>query len=429
MKTFRLFFGLIGVVGLAVPMAAASCSDETEDGSSGSGTPTTTTSNGGSGGSGVGGGSGGIGGDPDPFPLNGSDCSDPSGTAGQLQITEVVNGLSSPVLATHAWGDSERLYIVEQRGRIQLWRNNTLTEFLDIESLVDFGGERGLLGLAFHPDYVNNGRFFVHYSDTGGDTAIQEFQRSAGDPDAADPNPVGMPFIQISQPYGNHNGGSIEFSPFDGFLYIGLGDGGSGGDPDGNGQDDTTELGALLRIDVDPMPYTVPPGNLAAPSADTIYDWGLRNPYRFAFDPCNGDRYIGDVGQNQLEEIDIAGPMDGNINWGWNTMEGTQCFNSNNCDMSGLRLPATEYDHNTGCSVTGGFVYRGTAIPWLRGAYLYGDYCGGQVWMLRWDGSQATDESQVLDTGFNISGFGQDNDGEVYVIDYNGGSLHRVTSM
>jgi len=349
-----------------------------------------------------------------------------------LQTTEVVNGLNSPVAATHAWGDSERLYILEQRGRIQLWRNNTLSEFLDITGLVDFGGERGLLGLAFHPDYVTNGRFFVHYSDdaNGGDTAVQEFQRSANDPDVADPNPVGAPFLQVSQPYGNHNGGSLEFNPFDGFLYLGLGDGGSGGDPDGNGQDITTRLGTLLRMDINPMPYTSPAGNLTDPTAaEEIYDWGLRNPYRFAFDPCNGDRYIGDVGQNQLEEIDIAGAMAGNKNWGWNTMEGTQCFNpNNNCDMTGLELPATEYDHNTGCSVTGGFVYRGAAIPWLRGAYLYGDYCGGQVWMLRWSGGQVSDERQVLDTGFSISGFGQDNDGEMYVIDYSG-TLYRIAAM
>jgi len=360
-------------------------------------------------------------------------CDAPSGMAGKLKATEIASGFNKPVQITSAWGDGSRLYVVEQNGRIQLLKNGQTTEFLDITNKVVNGGERGLLGLAFHPDYVNNGRFFVHYSNQGdGHTIIEEYNRDQSDPDKGNPTAIGLVMPKLMQPYSNHNGGSIEFNPKDGFLYIGMGDGGSGGDPRNSGQDSSTLLGALLRFDVSSLPGTAPSGNLTTGKKE-IYDYGLRNPYRFSFDPCTGDRYIGDVGQNAWEEIDIAAFNSGNKNWGWRVMEGTHCYNpKNNCDKSGKELPAIEYPHSQGTSVTGGAVYRGKAIPWLRGAYLYADFVSAKVWMLRWANGQVTmqpqDISDQIDLpGYGISSFGYDNDGELYLSHYNG-RIYRIDS-
>jgi glucose/arabinose dehydrogenase len=436
-----LSFGLLISAGAFVALTA-SCSDETEatttsggpstttttSNTGGSGGMSSTTTTGGNGGSvggsgGSAGGSGGSGG----IPTGNYDCSAPQGQEAAVQLTSVINqGITDPLQATAPVGDPNRLFIIERRGIIRLWSNNTLSMFLDIDNLVQGGGERGLLGLAFHPDYASNGRFFVHYSDNSGDTVIAEFARS-NDPNVADPNMVGQPLLQVNQPFGNHNGGSIEFSPVDGFLYIGLGDGGSSGDPNNNGQNTETRLAALLRIDVSTNPPTIPSGNVASTNAPEIYDYGLRNPYRWSFDACTGDRYIGDVGQNAWEEIDVAPANAGNMNWGWRIMEGNACYNPmNGCNMSGLALPAIDYSHGNGCSVTGGYVYRGSAIPWLRGAYIYGDYCSGTIWTLRWNNGAVTAAGVLLQTGIAISGFGQDASGELYVMDLSGDEVFRL---
>jgi glucose/arabinose dehydrogenase len=416
------------------------CEDDstTSEGSttSTSSSPTTSTANGGNagqtvgpGGNGGGGNTGGVGGTPTE-----ADCSAPMGNPGAIQLVPTINGLNAPLQLTVAWGDPSRIYIIEQGGVVKLWMNDTLTDFLDISALVQSGGEQGLLGIAFHPDYVNNGRFFLNYTDNGGDHAIQEFARSA-DPNVADPTPVAEPLFTANDPAGNHNGGSIEFSPVDGFLYIGMGDGGGGCDSTGpNGQNINSVLGKLLRIDINTPPYVIPPGNLPG-GQEEIYDYGLRNPYRWTFDVCTGDRYIADVGQNQWEEINVAAAGDGNKNWGWVAMEGmhcsadTSCPGEPDCDPSQYSLPIAEYSHSQGCSVTGGYVYRGTEIPWLRGAYLYGDYCSGRLWMLRWSNGTVSDEQELIpNTGMNISGFGQDHGGEVWVLDHNG-SASRVQAM
>jgi glucose/arabinose dehydrogenase len=310
--------------------------------------------------------------------------------------------------------------------------------FLNIDDLVkNISGndERGLLGMAFHPNYAQNGRFFVHYTDTNtspGDTTIAEFARGAS-PDQANPTPVAIVLTQ-PQPEGNHNGGSIEFSPADGMLYIGLGDGGGAGDQHGqigNGQNLDTLLGKILRIDVTALPYTIPPGNMTGAGVrPEIWDYGVRNPYRFSFDACNGDLYIGDVGQNVWEEIDIAPAGQGNKNWGWRLTEGMHCFNPQNCDMTGLSMPAIEYDHGLGSSVTGGYVYRGTAIPWLRGTYFYGDFESGRIWTLRFQNGMVADAvdrtGDLQSQNLGIAGFGQDYAGEVYVVDRGGGRLFRI---
>lgn len=390
------------------------------------------------------GGSGGSGGSEPELPV---DCSAPSGAEGALKLTRIAQGITHPILAKGAPGDLTRLFIVSQAGEILIYRDGELqpTPFLSIRDLVLYRGgqdERGLLGLAFHPDYQNNGRFFVHYSAAdSGDTRVVEFKRGAS-PDVADPTPV-VTFLEQDQPQANHNGGSIEFSPLDGFLYIGLGDGGNGGDQGaghtqgiGNGQDLTTLLGKILRIDVSTSPYGIPPGNLTRDGArPEIWDYGMRNPYRFSFDACTADLYIGDVGQDIWEEVDVEPAGQGNKNYGWRLMEGTHCFNpGSNCDPQNVTtLPVVEYAQSApvtdNCSVTGGYVYRGSNIPWLRGAYLYGDFCSGRIWTLRYQGGSTpepvdrTDDLESLD--FSIASFGQDTAGEVYLTDL-GGSVYRI---
>lgn len=395
-------------------------------------------SSGGSGGAGAAGGGGGV------TNMTNANCEAPSGTPGNLTTVEVANGFTFPVAVTYAWGDGERLYVIEKAGRIQLVKEGVVTEFLDITGRITSGGfssEQGLLGLAFHPDYVNNGRFFVHYSNGAGgpgvgngDTVIEEYRRDPSNPDLADSTPVQLIFT-TNQPFGNHNGGTIAFSPVDGFLWIGLGDGGSGFDPNGNGQNKNTTLGALLRLDIDGTPpYATPTGNITD-GAPEIYDWGLRNPYRWSFDVCTGDRYIGDVGQNCWEEISIAASDAGNINWGWSTMEANQCTDPDgaanglecdlappgDCDNTGMEAASVQIPRSSANSITGGHVYRGSAIPWLRGAYIYADFAQGNTWMLRWEGGSITEGPTDItgQTGVpSPSGFGLDNDGELYVLSY-----------
>ena len=354
---------------------------------------------------------------------------------GQISITleVVVDGLERPVAVGNANDYSGRLFIVEQPGRIRILRGGALlpTPFLDIRDRVgNSANEQGLLGLAFHPDYVNNGRFFVNYTDLAGDTVVAEYTRSTNDPDLAHPSSEAI-IMTIAQPYPNHNGGDIAFGP-DGFLWIATGDGGRGGDPNGNGQNLRTLLGKLLRIDIDNgSTYAIPSNNpfVGDPEArNEIWAYGLRNPWRISFDRDTGDLYIGDVGQNQFEEVNFEPRTDaGGRNYGWNTMEASTCFSSTDCSTEGLVLPVAEYSHSFGCSVTGGYVYRGSLFPALDGMYLFGDFCSGRVWALsRWDSSEWISEV-VGETGASISSFGEDEAGELYLTDLRDGTLFLVT--
>jgi hypothetical protein len=289
--------------------------------------------------------------------------------------------------------------------------------FLDITSLVSSGGERGLLGAAFHPNYVGNGFFYVSYTDAAGDSVIARYSVSL-DPNRADPT-SGVILLTIPQPFSNHNGGQLHFGP-DGYLYIGIGDGGSGGDPQNNGQDLGTLLGKILRIDVDSgFPFAVPADNPfvgVGGAREEIWSYGLRNPWRFSFDRLTGDMFIGDVGQNSWEEVDFQpANSTGGENYGWRLMEGNSCFNpAINCNNGTLTLPILVYDHSVGCSVTGGYLYRGSKNPNLNGLYLYGDFCSGLIWGAQEDGLGGWNTTVLLDTNFSISTFGEDESGEIY---------------
>lgn len=313
-----------------------------------------------------------------------------------------------------------RLWIVEKIGHIHLFQNGQLTEnlFLNIRDRVnDDSNEMGLLGLALHPNFSQNGYFYVNYTGAHGDTFISRF--TAGE-NSVDPNSEAI-LLRVKQPYPNHNGGTMNFGP-DGYLYMGLGDGGSGGDPEGNGQSLNTLLGKILRIDVDSAePYAVPADN---PFGNEIWAYGLRNPWRMSFDSSTGDLYIGDVGQGDWEEVDfIPASSPGGENFGWNYREGAHDFEGRGpADMID---PIAEYDHGEGgCSVVGGYVYRGSMPEWY-GIYLYGDYCTGQIWGLIRSGE--TWQNQLLfDTDFNITSFGQDLNGEAYLLTDGGGMYQLV---
>jgi len=356
---------------------------------------------------------------------------EPSQITIALQL--VVSGLQRPVAVRAADDGSGRLFIVEQPGRIRIFDVDGLrsTPFLDIANRVrDTSNEQGLLGLAFHPEYARNGRFFVNYTDLSGDTVIAEYTRSESDTNLSNPSSEAI-IMTIQQPFSNHNGGDLAFGP-DGYLWIATGDGGGGGDPQGNGQNPETLLGKLLRVDVDNgSTYTIPPDNPFNddPEArDEIWALGLRNPWRFSFDRSTGDLYIGDVGQGSWEEIDFeTGTDPGGRNYGWATMEGSHCFVNSNCSTDGLTLPVAEYSHALGCSVTGGYVYRGTRFPALRGLYLYGDFCSGTVWGLAPAGPGDWTVAVVGQTGVSISSFGEDESGELYLTDLSTGSVYFIT--
>ena len=336
-----------------------------------------------------------------------------------LQLQQVAGGLTQPLFVDAPAGD-QRLFVVEQPGRIRIVSGGNLLgeAFLDITDLVGSGGERGLLGLAFHPQYPANGRFFIHYTDGAGDTRIAEY-RVSSNPDRAD-RAGGRVILTVDQPASNHNGGMLAFGP-DGYLYVALGDGGGGADQFGNSQNPETLLGSMLRIDVDSGgSYSVPSGNpfVLGGGAPEVWAIGLRNPWRFSFD---GQRlYVADVGQGQWEEINVLTTASGGANLGWSIMEGSHCFNpSSGCNRAGLVLPVFEYGHAEGCSITGGYVYRGSAIPELDGHYFYGDFCSGWVRSFRYTGDGVADPwdwSTDLGTVGSLTSFGTDGFGELYVV-------------
>jgi uncharacterized repeat protein (TIGR01451 family) len=349
-----------------------------------------------------------------------------------IALTRYVSGFDKPVHITNAGDGSQRLFVVEQEGLIRIVKNKTLLPkpFLDISARVSCCGERGLLSVAFPPGYANKGYFYVNYTNNDGNTVVARY-RVTTDPDIANPNSEEI-ILAIDQPFSNHNGGQLAFGP-DGYLYIGMGDGGSGGDPQDNGQRPDTFLGKLLRIDVESgaSPYAVPPTNPFFQNRTyrrEVWAFGLRNPWRFSFDRQTGDLYLGDVGQGAYEEIDVQpNSSPGGENYGWRIMEGNHCYASNTCTQSGLTLPVVEYDHSQGnCSVTGGVVYRGQQFPRLQGVYFYGDYCSGIIWALKIS-SSAPQSRRVLDTSFNISTFGEDDAGEAYLADLSGGVIYHIT--
>jgi len=350
----------------------------------------------------------------------------------QLRFIKVLSGLALPVHVTHAGDGSGRLFIVEQRGRIRIAKNGALLAqaFLDIQDRVSCCGERGLLSVAFPPGYATKGYFYVNYTNTAGNTVVARYRITAN-PDVADAASESI-VLTVNQPYSNHNGGQLAFSPRDGYLYIGMGDGGSSGDPQNNGQTPSVLLGKMLRIDVESgaTPYAIPPSNPFLNNAayrQEIWATGMRNPWRFSFDRDTHDLYIADVGQNQYEEVNVQPAASaGGENYGWNVTEGLHCYGQSTCSMTGFTMPVAEYDHTSGgCSVSGGFVYRGTRWPDAKGIYFYGDYCNGKVWGLRRISNQ-WQSSLLATTGYSIATFGEDQNGELYVANYSTGDIYLL---
>jgi glucose/arabinose dehydrogenase len=355
----------------------------------------------------------------------------------KLKLTPVVTrGLSQPLYVVAPPGDDDALIVLEKTGLAKVVRGGAVEQapFLDLTRTVTTSSEQGLLGLAFHPDYARNGRLWVSYTTGGGGPAgrsvIAEYKRD----DATSRPTFVKELLSIDQPYANHNGGMIAFGP-DGFLYIGMGDGGDGGDPQNFAQNPSSQLGSMLRVDVDRYP-TPPAGNLTTNNADPqTWDYGLRNPWRFSFDRKTGDLYIADVGQNELEEINVEPANTGKRNYGWKCREGDRPFSMNTpgCSTATLTPPVLTYGRGDGQSVTGGYVYRGKAIPCLRGRYLYGDFGSRRIWSFVWDGAAGVRENVELTSDLNpgsqlslqVVSFGEDNAGELYVVAF-GGAVYRI---
>ena len=362
---------------------------------------------------------------PNPAPNPGPTPTPPAnpGPLPTVTLGPLVSGLNQPIGLTNA-GDA-RLFVVEQPGTIRIINHGAINPqpFLDIRSKVVSGGEEGLLGLAFHPGYAQNRRFFVDYTRNNGgqlQSVISEYSTLASNPDQADPASEKI-LLTVNQPFPNHNGGQLAFGP-DGFLYITLGDGGSEGDPQNNGQNLTTLLGKILRIDVDNpsagKAYGIPASNpfVSGGGLPEIWAYGLRNPWRCSFDSASGKMFCGDVGGDRYEEVDI---IEGGKNYGWKTMEGAHC-SASGCNTSGLTLPIAEIAHEEAECIIGGYVYHGKAIPGLAGAYVFGDYVNGMIWALQQDASGNWKRSNLLSTKRPITSFGVDSSGELYVVDHTG---------
>jgi len=373
-----------------------------------------------------------------------AECRD-GDTIPEIQLQAVATGLDNPVTITHAGDGSGRLFVLEQAGKIRVIDKGGLQEeaLLDIRDSISAGGERGLLGLAFHPQFKQNGLLYLNYTAKRPNlkSFISEFRFKGKTIDAKSERVL----LSYDQPWGNHNGGQLAFGP-DGYLYIGVGDGGSGNDPQNNGQNLSTLLGSILRIDVDHKSegkaYAIPADNpfIKKPNARSeIYAYGLRNPWRFSFDRQSGQLYAADVGQDEVEEIDI---IEKGRNYGWHVMEGPQCTPGVNrdCNKKGYTLPIYSYTHEVGRSITGGYVYRGKAIPELCGTYLYGDFVNQAIWGLRYRDGKVVQHKTLYDPksiwnlaldyfrddGLLISTFGEDEDGEVYVGAYQSGAIYRI---
>jgi len=370
-----------------------------------------------------------VGCDDSTGPIDGGNPLPPGLT---LQLTSfITSGLSAPVFFTQPLNDG-RSFVVEQAGRIRVITNGVLqtTPFLDISSRVLSGGERGLLSVAFHPQYASNRFFYVYFTTrTNGDIRVERFTTTAN-PEVADPATTKLIITTAHSTQSNHNGGLLSFG-LDGMLYAGFGDGGGGGDPDGNGQNQNALLGSLLRLDISGDPYTIPPSNPFVGQAGKrgeIWAKGLRNPWRYAFDAPTGLLYVADVGQNLHEEVSVVPASQAGVNYGWNIMEGTSCFNpATNCNQAGLTLPLIDYTHAEGCSITGGYVYRGSAIPGIRGHYFYSDYCTKFLRSFRYENGVAVDRKDWgLTPSGNVTSFGRDFAGELYVLA--GNSILKVAA-
>ena len=357
-----------------------------------------------------------------------------SGSAVSVHLVTVLEGLENPLDLDTARDGSGRQFLVEQAGLVRLIADGELVEnpYLDISDRITSGGERGLLGIALHPDFPEDPRIFLDYTDLDGNTVVSSFEASL-DAEAADPESERI-ILQVEQPFPNHNGGGLAFGP-DGMLYIALGDGGSGGDPLGNGRSLTTHLAKVLRIDIDvdagqSPAYTIPEDNPWADGADgalpEIWLTGLRNPWRMRFDRATGDLWIGDVGQGAWEEIDVARNGVGGLDYGWNTMEGAHCYEATECDQTGLTLPVTEYGHGQGCAIIGGVVVHDPTVPLIDGRYLFGDECSGNLWTI--DPTLDTLQTPVLlqGTGRAISSIAADADGHVLLLDIDQGLMIRI---
>ena len=364
-----------------------------------------------------------------------------------LTTVRVASGLVRPIGVFHAPSDTSRIFIIEKQGRIRILENGTLlpTPFLDVDAITGGGtsssSEQGLLGLAFHPDYANNGLFYIDHTDNSGATNIAEYQVSAN-PNVADTGSRRL-LRTIAQPFSNHNGGWIEFGP-DGYLYISMGDGGSAGDPGNRAQTITNQLlGKILRIDVDGNnssngQYGIPPTNpfVGITGDDEIWAYGVRNPWRNAFDRETGDLWIADVGQGAWEEIDFQpASSTGGENYGWRCYEGNVAYNTTGCGpSSNYVFPIHVYSHSLGCSITGGRIYRGCRMPENHGAYFFADYCSSTIWSLRYDGASVSDfqnrTGELAPGGglsiTSITSFGEDANGEIYIVDQNGGEVFMI---
>ena len=352
---------------------------------------------------------------------------DPSAVVVRLEKVASVAG--GPLGFAAPADGTDRMLVAAKDGRVWVIADGVPKPdpMLDLRKLVSGGSEQGLLGIALPPSFPTDPRVFVDYTDLDGNTVVASYTLAAGNPDRLDPASA-VWILTADQPYANHNGGALAFGPA-GMLYIAFGDGGSGGDPLGNGQRTDTLLGKLLRVDVRPRagasaPYVIPPGNPfvgAAGSRPEIWEYGLRNPWRFSFDPPTGDLWIGDVGQDAWEEIDVARSGAGGLNFGWNTMEGRHCFSpKNGCSSTGMTQPVAEYGHDAGCTVIGGAVYRGKAQPLLSGGYLFADYCSGTIWAIPATTDGTVKPVKVGTTSSGIAAFGQDAEGEMFAADLDG---------